>query len=333
MITVRGLTRTYGDRLVLDGLDLNLSEGQMLALLGPSGSGKSTALRIIAGLDMPDRGDVFCAGQSVLGRTDHAVMVFQNALLFPHMTVAENIGFGLKMRQKSDPVAVAAMLDLVQLSGLGARRPDQLSGGQAQRVALARALILQPKVLLLDEPLSNLDANLRHEMRDLIRDIQRKMGLTTIMVTHDQQEAVVLADQIALIMDGRLQQMGAAVDFFARPNSVPVARFFGGVNFFAGAGDGRTFQSALGALPLAVTGRGVVTIRPERIILGGPIKARLIQRQYLGNATILRVQVGDQVLQITAGPEVDVQDDLTFTLPTEALWFIPDAGELQRQRG
>jgi ABC-type Fe3+/spermidine/putrescine transport system ATPase subunit len=325
MIRVRGLTRAYGDRVVLDGLDLDVAAGQMLALLGPSGSGKSTALRIIAGLDLPSGGDVLCEGQSVLGRTDHAVMVFQNALLFPQMTVAENIGFGLKMRGKADPAAVAEMLDLVELSGLGARRPDQLSGGQAQRVALARALILRPKVLLLDEPLSNLDANLRHQMRDLIRAIQRKMGLTTIMVTHDQQEAVVLADQIALIMDGRLQQTGAPVDFFAQPDSIAVARFFGGVNFIAGVGDGRVFHSALGTLPLAVTGRGVVTIRPERIELGGPIKARLIDRQYLGNATVLRVLAGDQMLQISAGPEVIVQDDLTLTL--QALWFIPDAGE------
>lgn len=327
MIRVQGLTRAYGDRVVLDGLDLDLAAGQMLALLGPSGSGKSTALRIIAGLDMPSRGDVICDGRSVLGQTDHAVMVFQNALLFPHMTVAENIGFGLKMRGKSDPAAVAEMLDLVQLSGLGARRPDQLSGGQAQRVALARALILRPKVLLLDEPLSNLDANLRHQMRDLIRDLQRRLGLTTIMVTHDQQEAVVLADQIALIMDGRVQQTGAPVDFFAQPRSVAVARFFGGVNFIAGAGDGRAFHTALGALPLAVQGRGVVTVRPERITLGGPIKARLLSRQYLGDATVLHVLAADQILQITAGPAVVVQDDLSLTLPPEALWFIPDAGE------
>jgi ABC-type Fe3+/spermidine/putrescine transport system ATPase subunit len=327
MITVRGLTRAYGDRVVLDGLDLDLSAGQMLALLGPSGSGKSTALRIIAGLDLPTSGEVICDGRTVLGRTDHAVMVFQNALLFPHMSVAENVGFGLKMRGKSDPAAVAEMLALVQLPGLGGRRPDQLSGGQAQRVALARALILRPRVLLLDEPLSNLDANLRHEMRDLIREIQRKMGLTTIMVTHDQQEAVVLADQIALIMDGRLQQMGAAFDFFSRPKSVAVARFFGGVNFIAGAGDGRAFQSALGALPMQVTGRGVVTIRPERIKLGGPIKARLIDRQYMGNATVFRVLAADQILQITAGPDAVVQDDLSLTLPPEALWFIPDVTE------
>jgi len=327
MISVRGLTRAYGDKIVLQGLDLDLAAGQMLALLGPSGSGKSTALKIIAGLDMPTAGDVICDGRSVLGRTDHAVMVFQNALLFPHMTVAENVGFGLKMRGKSDPLAVAQMLDLVQLTGLGARKPDQLSGGQAQRVALARALILRPKLLLLDEPLSSLDANLRHQMRDLIRSLQRKLGLTTILVTHDQQEAVVLANQIALIIDGQLQQKGAPSDFFTHPNSLAVARFFGGVNFMAGQGDGRAFHCALGALPLAVTGRGVVTIRPERIELGGPIKARLIDRHYLGAATLLRVMVGDQMLEISTGPEVVVNDDLTLSLPPAALWFIPAASE------
>lgn len=327
MIRVRGLSRAYGDRVVLEGLDLDLAAGQMLALLGPSGSGKSTALKIIAGLDLPTSGDVTCEGRSVLGRTDHAVMVFQNALLFPHMTVAENIGFGLKMRGRSDPAAVAEMLDLVQMTGLGARRPDQLSGGQAQRVALARALILRPQVLLLDEPLSNLDANLRNEMRDLIRQIQRRMNLATIMVTHDQQEAVVLADQIALIIDGRLQQSGAPHDFFARPQSVAVARFFGGVNFISGTGDGGAFHCALGALPLAVTGRGVVTIRPERITLGGRFEARLIERQYLGDATMLRVKIGDHILRINAGPDVVLQDRLTLALPPEALWFIPDASE------
>lgn len=327
MIKVRGLTRAFGQKVVLDGLDLDLSKGQMLALLGPSGSGKSTALKIIAGLDFATSGDVICDGRSVLGQTDHAVMVFQDALLFPHMTVAQNIGFGLKMRGQSDPAAVAEMLDLVQLSGFGARRPDQLSGGQAQRVALARALILRPKLLLLDEPLSSLDANLRHEMRDLIKTVHRRLGLTTILVTHDQQEAVILADQIALIIHGRLQQRGAPADFFARPNSVDVARFFGGLNFIKGQGDGRAFHTALGALPLPVTGKGVVTIRPERITLDGPIKARLIERQYLGNATVLRVLVGDQMLQISAGPEVGLSDALSLSLPPEALWFIPDAGE------
>lgn len=327
MIKVRGLTRAFGQKVVLDGLDLDLSNGQMLALLGPSGSGKSTALKIIAGLDFATSGDVTLDGRSVLGQTDHAVMVFQNALLFPHMTVAQNIGFGLKMRGLSDPEAVAEMLDLVQLSGFGARRPDQLSGGQAQRVALARALILRPKLLLLDEPLSSLDANLRHEMRDLIKTVHHRLGLTTILVTHDQQEAVMLADQIALIIEGRLQQTGAPADFFARPNSVDVARFFGGVNFIKGHGDGRAFHTALGALHLPVTGKGVVTIRPERITLDGPIKARLIERQYLGNATMLRVLVGDQMLQISAGPEVGLNDDLSLSLPPEALWFIPDAGE------
>ena len=318
-VSLQNVTRDYAGRRVLSDLSLQIMAGQMVALLGPSGSGKTTALKIIAGLEPATSGRVlFDDGPG-------PVMVFQNPLLFPHMTVAQNIGFGLRMRGRDDPRLVAEMLDLVQLNGLGARRPRDLSGGQAQRVALARALILRPKVLLLDEPLSNLDANLRADMRDLIRRVQRDLGLTTILVTHDQAEAVVMADHIALIQGGKLQQYGPPQDFFDRPQSRAVARFFGGVNFIAGQGDGRAFHCALGALPLAVTGRGWVTIRPERILLGGDMPARLLERQYLGTSCRLRVMVSDQIFEISTGPMV--QDVQSITLPADALWFIPDAGE------
>lgn len=335
-VTLTHLRRDYGVKSALRDLSLQVGSGQMVALLGPSGCGKTTALKIIAGLDAPTAGDVAFDGVSVLDQSPAArgaVMVFQNHLLFPHMTVAENIGFGLRMRKepKRAPM-VAAMLDLVQLQGLGARKPSELSGGQAQRAALARALILRPKVLLLDEPLSNLDANLRHEMRGLIRKVQRDMGLTTILVTHDQEEAVVLADQIALIQDGSLQQFGAPQDFFGQPRSIDVARFFGGVNFVAGQGDGRAFHCSLGALPLPVSGRGVVTIRPENIVLGGPIKARLLERQYLGTSTRLQVAVGAEILEIITAPKVDLPSDLTLDLPAKALWFIPDANGSRHPR-
>ena len=330
-VTLTHLRRDYGAKVALADLSLQVESGQMVALLGPSGCGKTTALKIIAGLDAPTGGDVAFDGVSVIDQSPvarGAVMVFQNHLLFPHMTVAENVGFGLKMRgDRNRGPAVDAMLDLVQLTGLAARKPSQLSGGQAQRVALARALVLQPKVLLLDEPLSNLDANLRHDMRGLIRSVQRNLNLTTILVTHDQEEAVVLADRIALIQNGRLQQFGAPQDFFACPQSIAVARFFGGVNFVAGRGDGAMFHCSLGALPVPVLGKGVVTIRPERITLGGPIKALLLERQYMGTATLLRVRVGDQVLQVMTGPQIDVPDELTLDLPADALWFIPDASE------
>ncbi|SVA92633.1 uncharacterized protein METZ01_LOCUS145487, partial [marine metagenome] len=188
----------------LDRLNLDIESGQLNALLGPSGCGKTTAMKMIAGILMPTGGDILFDGDSVLSTPAErrgAVMVFQNYLLFPYMSVGDNVGFGLKMARVDKSTIkkkVLEMLELVQLPGVEDRKPSQLSGGQQQRIALARALIVEPKILLLDEPLSNLDAHLRDEMRELIRGIQRKMGITTVFVTHDQEEAVMLADKIAL---------------------------------------------------------------------------------------------------------------------------------------
>ncbi|MEO1444181.1 MAG: ABC transporter ATP-binding protein, partial [Chloroflexota bacterium] len=207
-VTLHSLTKTYNDVPVVNQLNLEIETGKLTALLGPSGSGKTTTMKMIAGLLRPNGGDIQFNGQSILKIPPEkrgAVMVFQNYLLFPYMSVGDNIGFGLKMRGESKDVIqkrVAEMLELVQLPGIEERRPKQLSGGQQQRVALARALIVQPNVLLLDEPLSNLDAHLRDEMRDLIMGIQQDMSITTVFVTHDQEEAVVLADRIALLFEG-----------------------------------------------------------------------------------------------------------------------------------
>ena len=211
-VSIQKLTKIYpgADTPALDQLSLEIPTGELTALLGPSGCGKTTTMKMIAGLLEPTSGDVTFDGRSVLRDKPEdrgVVMVFQNYLLFPYMSVADNVGFGLKMR-KIDPAEikrrVGEMLDLVKLPDLGDRKPSALSGGQQQRVALARALIVQPDVLLLDEPLSNLDAHLRFEMRDLIRSLQQEMGITTIFVTHDQEEAVVLADRVALILDGQM---------------------------------------------------------------------------------------------------------------------------------
>ena len=204
-VAIKELTKVYpgADAPSVDNLTLDIGSGDLAALLGPSGCGKTTTMKMIAGLLPPTAGDVAFDGRSVLNDKPEnrgVVMVFQNYLLFPYMSVADNIGFGLKMRKvPRGEIArrVGEMLELVRLPDLGARRPRELSGGQQQRVALARALIVKPRVLLLDEPLSNLDAHLRFEMRDLIRGLQQEMGITTIFVTHDQEEAVVLADRIA----------------------------------------------------------------------------------------------------------------------------------------
>ena len=218
-VSIQSLTKVYpgADTPALDNLSLEIATGELTALLGPSGCGKTTTMKMIAGLLEPTSGDVRFNDRSILREKPEnrgVVMVFQNYLLFPYMSVADNVGFGLKMR-KTDPAEikrrVGEMLDLVKLPDLGDRKPSALSGGQQQRIALARALIVQPEVLLLDEPLSNLDAHLRFEMRDLIRSLQQEMGITTIFVTHDQEEAVVLADRVAL-MKSTLTPKGAIYD-------------------------------------------------------------------------------------------------------------------------
>lgn len=341
-LSITDLSKTYpsAPQPALNNLTLDIPSGSLTALLGPSGCGKTTALKIIAGLLAPTSGDVRLDGTSILSQSPDrrgAVMVFQNPLLFPHMTVAENIGFGLSMRHlpKADIAArVAEMLTLIQLPNIGPRRPSQLSGGQAQRVALARALILRPRLLLLDEPLSNLDTTLRAEMRDLIRSLQRKTGITTIFVTHDQEEAVVLADQIALILDGRLQQFGTPDAFFKRPATQTIARFFGGVNFIAGHNKGGTFSSALGALLVQADlreGPGTLTIRPENIRLGAAkhntVQATLLERTYLGVQTRLILCVGGVNLESAVNPDdaaqLDIGAILPINLPPESLWLLP----------
>ncbi|MCZ7545363.1 MAG: ABC transporter ATP-binding protein [Anaerolineae bacterium] len=222
-VTLENLTRRFGDVTAVDNLNLEIDSGELVAFLGPSGCGKTTTLRMIAGLLEPTSGDVKFDGASILDTPVEkrgAVMVFQQHLLFANMNVEKNVGFGLRMRgvdRAAIRKRVAEMLDLVRLSGFEDRRPEELSGGQQQRVALARALVVEPRVLLLDEPLANLDANLRLEMRDLIRNIQRRMQITTIFVTHDQEEAVMLADRVALMFDGVIQQYTPPRAFYERP--------------------------------------------------------------------------------------------------------------------
>jgi ABC-type Fe3+/spermidine/putrescine transport system ATPase subunit len=329
----------------LDRLSLDIMPGKLTALLGPSGCGKTTALKLIAGLLEPVSGDIAFDGRPVLSTPPDrrgAVMAFQNHLLFPYMSVADNIGFGLRMRNvpKAEVAwRVAEMLDMVRLPDFGARRPADLSGGQQQRVALARALIVQPKVLLLDEPLSNLDAHLRDEMRELIRGVQKQLGITTVFVTHDQQEAVTLADRVALILDGRLQQHDTPEAFFRRPADLRVARFFGGRNFVRGASDGATFDCALGkiALPAHLPGKagpGILTFRPESVRIGqmgvNDLKALVQDRVYLGAQVRLLMLIGDERIEAIVGPdlaeEMVVGDTISISLPPQSLWVMEDGG-------
>ncbi|MEO9517906.1 MAG: ABC transporter ATP-binding protein [Paracoccaceae bacterium] len=342
-VSIKELTKVYpgADAPALDRLSLEIPTGELTALLGPSGCGKTTTMKMIAGLLEPTSGDVTFDGQSVLRDKPEnrgVVMVFQNYLLFPYMSVADNVGFGLKMR-KTDPAEikqrVGKMLELVKLPDLGDRKPSALSGGQQQRVALARALIVQPNVLLLDEPLSNLDAHLRFEMRDLIRSLQQEMGITTIFVTHDQEEAVVLADRVALILNGQMKQYDKADAFYKRPVDEATARFFGGHNFIPGTSDGQTFECALGKLILpegATHGQGKLTFRPENVRIGQPgtteniLNAQINDIIYMGTQTRLRLSVGGTDIEAVVNPnEIEtysVNDTLPIHLPRQTLWVI-----------
>tara|TARA_A100001035_G_scaffold135465_1_gene106666 strand:- start:489 stop:1532 length:1044 start_codon:yes stop_codon:yes gene_type:complete len=342
-VSIQNLTKVYPGLTVpsLDNLSLEINSGSLTALLGPSGCGKTTTMKMIAGLLDQTSGDVTFDGTSILKEKPEnrgVVMVFQNHLLFPYMNVQDNIGFGLKMRNvNKDEIfnRVIKMLDLVKLPNMENRMPKELSGGQQQRVALARALIVQPRVLLLDEPLSNLDAHLRFEMRDLIRNLQQSMGITTIFVTHDQEEAVVLADQVALILDGKLKQYAQPDVFYKKPIDVVTAKFFGGQNFIKGTSKNNNFSSNIGKLALpkdCLQGNGILTFRPENVQIGkGPksvntIKAKIIEKIFLGTQTRLKLSIKDEVIQAIANPnEVDEKEtgiEIDINIPPSSLWVI-----------
>ena len=344
-VTLSGLTKIFDEKSppAVDQLDLEIESGKLTALLGPSGCGKTTTMKMIAGLLRPTSGDISFDGGSILSIPPEdrgAVMVFQNYLLFPYMTIAENIGFGLKMRKvgrKEIRTRVTDMLDLVQLPGFEDRKPRQLSGGQQQRIALARALIVQPNVLLLDEPLSNLDAHLRDEMRELIRRIQTEMGITTVFVTHDQEEAVVLADRIALLFDGRLQQFDVPDAFFESPQSVEIAKFFGGTNFIPGHYEGGEITTSIGRFqaPRSAVddGDAVLSIRPEAVTLGADggnsVMGRIRSHVYVGRYARFRVTLGEiEVEAVTDPGQVKLfndGDEVPVTFDPTKIWVIGPA--------
>jgi len=298
-----GIEKHYGPTVAVAGIDLDVIEGEFVTLLGPSGCGKTTTLGLIAGFFHPTAGEIYLKGRPVVDlpsfQRDIGV-VFQDYALFPHMTAAENVAFGLRMR-KVPPAEIAKRvadaLDLVQLAGLGERRPLQMSGGQRQRVALARALVINPTVLLLDEPLSNLDLKLREEMRVEIASIQRRLGITTVFVTHDQSEALVMSNRIAVMNAGRIEQIGDPSDIYERPATRFVAEFIGRMNLFSGqVTAARTVKTARGleiGVPVPqeiAAGAAVhVAVRPERTHLlrdkpadGLALRGTLRQVLYLG---------------------------------------------------
>jgi putative spermidine/putrescine transport system ATP-binding protein len=284
-VDVHGVSKSYGSAQAVDDVSFTVEKGHVLSLLGPSGCGKTTMLRMIAGLILPDAGGIAVKGRSITNVPVHKRnigLLFQNYALFPHMTVAANVAFGLEMRRlKAAEIReqVGRALDMVRLGGFADRMPHQLSGGQQQRVALARALVIEPAVLLLDEPLGALDKSLRESMQIELRELQQRLGITTIMVTHDQEEALTMSDRIAVMRGGRIEQIGSPADVYERPTTRFVAGFIGASNFFQGAA--RAGQSIVDArdgvrlsLPAGSSATGPVTIavRPEavRVVKGPP---------------------------------------------------------------
>lgn len=339
-VNIRSLTRRFGTTVAVDDVNLDIASGEMIALLGPSGCGKTTTLRMLSGLLNPTEGDITFDGTSILDVPTEkrgAVMVFQKHLLFPTMTVLENVGFGLRMARKSkDEIASTAneMLERVQLSDLGARRAHELSGGQQQRVALARALAVRPKVLLLDEPLANLDANLRVDMREQIRDVQLEMGITAIFVTHDQEEAVMLADRVALMKAGRLLQVGAPEDFYQRPGTAEVSSFFRNTNLLEGVLTGNRVNTDVGELTVipgefdVPDGDVLITVRPEAVEVGpgeNSVDGLVRTAIYMGTHTHLQVDVGGKMWDVHSrvGYPVTVGDSIKLRLPAEGIWALP----------
>jgi putative spermidine/putrescine transport system ATP-binding protein len=312
-VRMEGLSRHYGSVVALDNLDLTVQPGELIALLGPSGCGKTTTLRLLAGLEDADTGRINVAGRDITrlpaSKRDMG-MVFQAYSLFPHMTVQQNVAFGLRLRKissaKRDQRALE-MLELVELGTQADRYPHQISGGQQQRVALARALAIEPQVLLLDEPLSALDAKVRAQLRDQIRRIQLEVGITTLFVTHDQEEALAIADRVGVMRGGRLEQLAPPTEVYSRPATPFVAEFVGLSNRLAGTVTGSTVTVRGHDLPLVdpSTPPGPVTaiVRPEAVTLAsdssgesGPMTGTVIASTFLGATSRVTVDLGDTTI-------------------------------------
>jgi spermidine/putrescine ABC transporter ATP-binding subunit len=337
LLEIAGLSKSFGQIAAVDDLSLTVHEGEFFALLGPSGCGKTTLLRMIAGFEMPDRGGIRLAGSDVTGIKPNRRpinLMFQSYALFPHMSVAANIGYGLEMENVAGAELkrrVAEALDLVQLAPLADRKPHRLSGGQRQRVALARALIKRPKLLLLDEPLGALDKKLREQMQIELKRIQRETGVTFIVVTHDQEEALTMADRIALLGQGRIVQLGRPRDLYETPVNRFAADFIGMMNFLPGRRVAEGFSvpglglfQAVNQADIAVDSDAVLAVRPERLRLydqagDGQLVGTVDGIAYLGQDLIvhLRLQATGQVLIARVPAAHELTQDIA---PGRTLW-------------
>jgi ABC-type Fe3+/spermidine/putrescine transport system ATPase subunit len=351
-IRLHAVSKRFGDSLVVRDLSLALEPGELVALLGPSGCGKTTTLRMIAGFENPTRGSIYLGDQDVTAAAPehrNCGMVFQNYALFPHLTVEQNVSFGLEMRRiprAQTRRRVGEILDRVGLAALKHRYPRQISGGQQQRTALARALVTNPSALLLDEPLANLDASLREEMRFYIRSLQREFHITTLYVTHDQSEALVLSDRIAILMNGILQQVATPLDVYYRPQTAAVASFTGLTNLLPARierSSGEQYLLATQAGPVLASGQPglaegaevLLSLRPEGLQLhvlsqDGNGCSRLAgtvrERTFAGSFTDYRVAIGgDVLLRIQSPGNATCQpgEAVAVNISPAAAWVVP----------
>ena len=341
-VKIENIRKSFSGNLVLNDLNLEIGDGELFFLLGASGCGKSTLLRILAGLTAPDSGAIYFDGENIVNTVPEkrrAAMVFQNYALWPHMTVFENVAFGLKCgNYPPDKIKsrVMEVLEKVQLAEYGARRVPQLSGGQQQRVALARALAVHPRILLLDEPLSNLDARLRENMRQLIRDICKMEKLTALYVTHDRQEAFSMGDKLAIMKDGVVRQSGEPAYLYDHPCDRFCAEFLGDANFLSGiAADGR-IELPFGnfALSGGVSGAVSAMIRPERVHFttsGNGFPVEISSKCYLGECTLweCRTKVGDITLCVreSAAPLRQIGETAYLSFEDDFLLAMPEKSE------
>ena len=346
---IEKLTKRFGTSLAVDDLDLSVREGELVALLGPSGCGKTTTLRMVAGFLPPTSGRVLFDNEDVTSLPAYkrsTGMVFQSYALFPHMTAAQNVGFGLEMRNLGGAerdAKVEEALKLVRLSHLAGRLPKELSGGQQQRVALARALVINPKLFLLDEPLSNLDAKLRSEVRIEIRALQQRLGLTTLLVTHDREEALTMADRLVVMDGGRVRQIGTPRELYDEPQDAFVADFVGRCNILSGRRESESRFRTAGGLLLTVdtaanesNNANAFALRPERISISpganGETQGRVEAVTYLGAQTEYHVRIGNELF-VVVRPTPGASEPLAALKPQDpvSLQWEPKAPRLVPQ--
>ena len=334
LLSIRGVAKSFGRNVVLRNISLDIAEGEFLTILGESGSGKTTLLRIIAGFEHATSGELWMAGDRLDEQPPYrrrVNTVFQHYALFPHLTVEQNVAYGLRVagRPQSEITArVAEALDKVKMSALAKAKPSKISGGQQQRVALARALVNRPKLLLLDEPLSALDANLRRQMQVELKSLQREVGIAFVFVTHDQEEAMVMSDRVALLRSGELEQVATPREIYSRPATAYAAQFIGHTNLLKGeVRDGIAHCGSLSWPASMPNGEALFSLRPEQIRIGTgspgsvAVRGRVLQRSFHGATELLRVEcAGDLVLSVRTAGEIvgEGEVELEFS-PADAI--------------